>query len=249
MSADKEKLQDDLYEFPYHYLPTLEANKVIRLHRQLSWGLEYLTYMSYVAGVIQTHAPQSLIDVGCGEGRLVHVLKDAVPAIVGLDMSKRAIAFARAFNPDVEFICGDISTLPRSRKFSFVTLIEVLEHVPDDGISKFIQSIGEHIETNGLLLISVPTTNMLLRAKHYRHYTLDSLRDSILPYFSIREYRWLYRRSPMTRVLRLILCNRLFTTNWHAIRRAVWYIHQKMTYTANVSTGTHLVCLAQLSRK
>ncbi len=244
MSVDKQKLQDDLYEFPYHYLPILEAGGAVRLHRQLSWGFEYLTYMSFVASVIREHSPQSLLDVGCGDGRLVYMLKNAVPSIVGLDLSERAIAFARAFNPEVEFICGDVSTL--SRKFSFATLVEVLEHIPDNDVSKFIQSVGEHIEDNGLLLISVPSINMPLNKKHYRHYTLDLLRQSIPTNFVIRQHWWLYRRSSLARILGFTLCNRLFTTNWRVIRRVAWFIHQKSTYMADASTGAHLICLTQL---
>jgi len=50
----KQAIQDSMYEFPYHYLPSLKEGKVFRLHRHLWWGLDYLTYMSFTVELIRS---------------------------------------------------------------------------------------------------------------------------------------------------------------------------------------------------
>jgi hypothetical protein len=77
-------IQASQYEFPYHYLPHFSANGTPRLHRYLAWGLDYLTYTSFVVEQIRQISPRSLLDIGCGDGRLINVVKTFVPQVSGL---------------------------------------------------------------------------------------------------------------------------------------------------------------------
>ncbi len=239
-------LQDMAYEFPYHYLPWIDNDKYFRLHRQLTWGLDYMTYMSFIAELISQNHPKSLLDVGCGDGRLIYMIKSIVPSVSGVDLSERAIAFARSFNPDVQFICGDVAKI--SEKYAWLTLIEVLEHIPDQQMPEFVCNIARLVQEDGVLLISVPTVNISLHEKHYRHYTLTSLKDTILPYFEIENYWWLYRLGILEKLIQSILCNPLFVLNSSYLLSLIWRLHKTLTFHANASTGLHLVCLAKLRK-
>ena len=44
---EKFKLQDSQYSFPYHYIVSVEKNK-INLTKNLSWGLEYLRNINFI---------------------------------------------------------------------------------------------------------------------------------------------------------------------------------------------------------
>ena len=44
---NKFKLQDSQYSFPYHYIVSVEKNK-INLTKNLSWGLEYLRNIDFI---------------------------------------------------------------------------------------------------------------------------------------------------------------------------------------------------------
>lgn len=244
--GEKFAAQNALYEFPYHYLPRLDGGRTPRLHRHLSWGLEYLTYMSFAVEQIAQIAPQSLLDVGCGDGRLINLVKFSVPQVYGVDLSERAIAFARAFNPDVDFKCSDIATL--SGTYTLITLIEVLEHIPDEQMVGFVQNLARLLEKDGRLLVTVPTTNVPLNKKHYRHYDLDVLKATLAPYFVIEKHWWLYRRGLLERCLRTLMANRLYILNFSPLLTIIWRIHKRETYFANALSGAHLVCLARLGK-
>lgn len=236
-------IQEELYKFPYHYLPTLERAEVPRVHRSLTWGLDYLTYTSFVVDQVGRIAPQSLLDVGCGDGRLINLIKSTVPEVLGVDVSERAIGFARAFNPAVQFKCADIADL--SGAYELVTLVEVLEHIPDEQVRGFVRDAARLTQVGGWLLATVPTVNVPVNRKHYRHYDLRLLEATLAPYFEISEHWWLYRQSLLGRWLRALVVNRVYVLNCSPILALIWRIHRSYAYSADASTGTRLVVLAR----
>jgi len=69
---DKFALQDQAYEFPYHHIPYFEPGSGAGIHvRRLRWGLEYLCHLRHLAEVIAGLQVSSVLDVGCGDGRLL----------------------------------------------------------------------------------------------------------------------------------------------------------------------------------
>ena len=197
--------------FPIITYPTSTGMTRARLHRSLPWGLEYLCYMTFIADVVARHRPKSLLDVGCGDGRLLHMLRGRVPSITGMDLSENAIRFARAFNPDCDVRCADIATL--KERFEWITLIEVLEHIADGDVPRFIGAIAARLQPAGRLLLSVPTTNRPLSGKHYRHYNLSLLAEHLGPAFEIEQTWWLWHCGWRQKLLSRLACNRLYVLN------------------------------------
>ena len=96
MNTEQYKLQESLYEFPYHYTPHFDENGVGLHYRHLSWGLEYLCYLKHIQLLAETLQPKSVLDVGCGGGWFTRALADSLGgwrSIVGID-------------PDREFVAG-----------------------------------------------------------------------------------------------------------------------------------------------
>jgi len=86
--------------------------------------------------------PRSLLDVGCGEGVLVHKWAQRLgeARVVGIDLEERSIqaGWAQRKAPNLEYRvmragrADRVENLPFSgNEFDVVTAIEVLEHVPD----------------------------------------------------------------------------------------------------------------------
>jgi 2-polyprenyl-3-methyl-5-hydroxy-6-metoxy-1,4-benzoquinol methylase len=166
--------------------------------------------------------------------------------VTGVDLSENAIAFAKAFNPDAEIICKSIYDL--SKKYQMVTVIEVLEHIEDKKIEEFVESLTKVMFLDTHLLVTVPTINVPLNKKHYRHYNLKKLIDSFNPYFYLKEHWWLYRQGNSERILRKLLCNKLFLLNYVPILKVIWKIHLRYTFYGDNRTGTHLVGLFYLRK-
>lgn len=162
------QIQDDQYEFPYHFIPHVDHRGIARRQRTLSWGFEYLCYMKHIAERIVNSNPSSVLDVGCGEGRLLNMIGDGCSVRTGVDLSQPAIAFAKAFTPQAEFRVADAKDVEGT--FDAVTAIQVLEHVPDTSVARFLTTLSEKVSKSGRVYICVPTTRQPLNKKHYRHY-------------------------------------------------------------------------------
>jgi len=102
-------------------------------------------------------APASVLDVGCGEGVLVHRWAQRLDGarIVGVDLREESIqaGWAERQAPNLEYRVLEDGDLPfSSGEFELVSAIEVLEHVPDPE-----HTLDEMARcASGHLLVSVP---------------------------------------------------------------------------------------------
>lgn len=80
-------------------------------------------------------APQTLLDVGCGEGFLIHEWAHRLEGrVVGIDLEDETIQseWAKRQAPNLEYKIMKAENLPfADDEFDVATAIEVLEHVPD----------------------------------------------------------------------------------------------------------------------
>ena len=81
-------------------------------------------------------APQSVLDVGCGEGVLTVEWAERLGdrRVVGVDLDDPDLRaeWERRPRPNLEFLAADAGVLPfQADEFDVATAIEVLEHVPD----------------------------------------------------------------------------------------------------------------------
>jgi 2-polyprenyl-3-methyl-5-hydroxy-6-metoxy-1,4-benzoquinol methylase len=101
--------------------------------------------------------PQSLLDVGCGEGVLTHrwAQRLAPRRVVGIDLEDEPIQaeWAKRRAPNLEYRIMKAENLPfADGEFDVATAIEVLEHVPDPA-----HTVAEMARVaSGHLLVSVP---------------------------------------------------------------------------------------------
>ena len=101
--------------------------------------------------------PQSLLDVGCGEGVLVHRWAQSLPGrrVVGIDLEEESIqaGWSQRQAPNLEYRTMPAEDLPfAADEFDLATAIEVLEHVPDPEhtLAEMARCAERH------LLVSVP---------------------------------------------------------------------------------------------
>ena len=101
--------------------------------------------------------PQSLLDVGCGEGVLVHRWAQSLPGrrVVGIDLQEESIqaGWSQRQAPNLEYRTMPAEDLPfAADEFDLATAIEVLEHVPDPEhtLAEMARCAERH------LLVSVP---------------------------------------------------------------------------------------------
>jgi 2-polyprenyl-3-methyl-5-hydroxy-6-metoxy-1,4-benzoquinol methylase len=99
-------------------------------------------------------APESVLDVGCGEGVLTHRWAQQVSGrVVGIDLPGLEGEWAGRQAPNLEYLVSEGDDLPfADGEFDVAAAIEVLEHVPDPGhtLAEMARVARSH------LLVSVP---------------------------------------------------------------------------------------------
>ncbi len=103
-------------------------------------------------------SPTSILDVGCGEGVLIHkwARRMGDRRVVGIDLEDPAIQaeWAKRTAPNLEYKIMKAENLPfADGEFALASAIEVLEHVPDPE-----HTVAEmaRVARGGHLLVSVP---------------------------------------------------------------------------------------------
>lgn len=155
---------------------------------------------------IETDAPQ-LIDIGCGTGANLPMLREAVGpkgAVFGLDFSPLALQWARTEGGieggQIHLSQGDALSLPlRDNCADIVTMLDVLEHLSDDGTA--LREVRRILKPGGALILSVPAYQHLWSAHdealhHFRRYEKSSL-NRVLNRAGFQVWRLSFAMSAM----------------------------------------------------
>lgn len=159
--------------------------------------ISFLTKMRYRAHTkrfgkilkyIQTTQKIDLLDVGCGDGWMMHLFKQAAPDRIttyGVEISPDVCNMARGMGNTV--YCGRIEDVKFDRSFDLVNFNHVIEHVSDP--YEVTLKSYEILKPGGLLVYETPNADTVDRSwfhhsnwgayhfpRHWYFFTPDSLR-------------------------------------------------------------------------
>ncbi len=147
--------------------------------------------------------PQSILDVGCGEGFILERLREDKigEELTGIDFSRNAIQIGKKMHPALSLKRGTIYNIPfKPNSFDLVICSEVLEHLehPEKALSE-IQRV-----TKNNCIISVPHEPWfmlanLMRAKnisrwgndieHIQHWSNRGINAMVGKYFNVKDIK------------------------------------------------------------
>ena len=113
--------------------------------------------VSLIADSGGVRARSRVLDGGCGTGNYALLLNRSTgAATVGLDRSAGMLERARAKQPLLRWVQGDLRTTPfRARSFDLVYCLYVLHHLPND-LDAFCDEMYRVLDGGTVLLITTP---------------------------------------------------------------------------------------------
>lgn len=103
-------------------------------------------------------ATQSVLDLGCGNGKLVTGLPNGV-AYLGTDFSETLLSEAKQLHPDHEFRYGDVldsKDWERLGQYDAIFCVAVLHHIPKRENQVYVLSeIKKHLKRDGFVFLTV----------------------------------------------------------------------------------------------
>jgi 2-polyprenyl-3-methyl-5-hydroxy-6-metoxy-1,4-benzoquinol methylase len=147
-----------------------------------NWMLDYRRQQ--MQNFVESHQLQGkrILDVGCGDGHLLDVIKGSGAVPVGLDASEHAVEIAQQRGHMVHYGYAERDHLIEDGPFDAFVSTDVIEHVPD--LKDFLQGIHRNIKANGVGLIETPDFEKVLATQRFYDFIFDHL-----SYFTRRTLR------------------------------------------------------------
>jgi SAM-dependent methyltransferase len=114
--------------------------------------------------------PASLVDIGCGNGRLVGSLSAWIPECWGVDLVESNIAYARSRGRAGVFQVGDMRTVRLGRTFDVTTCLgNALSYMlADADLEKAVTTFATHAHPGSLLIVDVLNARCYLDGDGFR---------------------------------------------------------------------------------
>lgn len=123
---------------------------------------DYDYKLKLIKKLVPRESKLEVLDFGCGKGVFIKDILSINPSlkIVGADISKTAIAFAKKKMPKQKFYVTAEGKLPfRDKSFDFIFALDVISHIYDTEL--IFSELSRLLKPKGRLLITVPYYGLL----------------------------------------------------------------------------------------
>jgi O-antigen chain-terminating methyltransferase len=124
---------------------------------------------------------QSVLDIGCGRGEFLEIMREAKIPAVGIDLSRESVAICRLKGLEAE--TADLFTylagLPEE-SLDGIFCAQVVEHLPPERLPDMIRLCASRLARNGVLVIETPNPECL--AIFATHFYLDPTHARPVPH-------------------------------------------------------------------
>lgn len=127
------------------------------------------------ADFVERFAPSSVLDGGCGTGRVGRELARRGVSVTGVDIDPEMLATARLKAPEIDWRIGDLATIDLARRFDAVVLAgNVMIFLAPGSESAVVENISQHLNAGGVLIAGFQLTPGRLPLAQYNTHAADA---------------------------------------------------------------------------
>jgi len=169
----KEKYGDDIFYFLFEQKFRGES-KIIKEWQKI--------YLDYVKQAYFKNIDKKWLDIGCGRGEFLELLKENNVPSIGVDVNQVNIDICRTKRLNVEKTDG-IEFLEKTEDNSLcgISALQVIEHLDTETLKKFIVLCYQKISYNGILILETVNIRNEIASKNF--YLDITHKQPIMPEF------------------------------------------------------------------
>ncbi|MCY0096400.1 class I SAM-dependent methyltransferase [Hoeflea ulvae] len=135
--------------------PRSVGNAAVSVEANLDGEKDLQAAIAQLAKRFSSHNYSTVLDLGCGYGRVADSFISNGFKYTGIDISKDALETAKKQYPQGKFIQGDLRNIKLDSKFDVVSILYVLVHFVDDSDWKsFLRTACEYLTPGGKLVFA-----------------------------------------------------------------------------------------------
>lgn len=170
----------DLYMDPAYINIAKNSYEKNKNYRKKRFGSERLNIINQSIG---HNLPKTILDIGCGTGWFLEYVRDAGWDIFGQEFADDLV---RKTSEDLNIsVYKNIDDIPSEKKFSVITLFDLIEHVKNP--LELINILKDKLNKNGIILGYTPNidsyafsimkenSNMITPADHLLYFNKESI--------------------------------------------------------------------------
>lgn len=183
------------------------------------------SFVEWKSSIVYEHLKpfQIVVDVGCGSGLSFLIKKDFPLSIVGVDLSRFSLKEVKQ-SRDVHVVQARVELIPiRSNCANVVISSEVIEHLYEDDVNKYLLEICRILKSDGIAIFTTPWLWELISepAVPLINLFISLASKGVIPFVKIKgnDVKTIPRGLKLEALLKRHLDNRacgLDHQNWHS---------------------------------
>jgi len=133
---------------------------------QLNSGIHERHYLMHEKLIeIGMNKHSSLLEIGAGVGMITSLIRKTITSgsVLVNDISPKSIQLNKKLNnqSNLNFVAGYIVEMDLETKYDFITMFDVLEHIPIEQHGHLFSKFKTLLKPNGILFINIPSPECL----------------------------------------------------------------------------------------
>lgn len=165
--------------------------RIIPEETDRSFYLQHLKAYSFVRDNVDD---KSVLDVGCGDGYGSAYLAERAKFVQGVDYEPEVVLSAqKKYKADnLRYLAMDALKLEfKDQEFDIVCSFQVIEHLPEELISVYLNELKRVLKDKGTLYLSTLNLDKVMKSPktykknpaHCKEFRLEELRETLLKFF------------------------------------------------------------------
>lgn len=164
-------------------------NEFAKYYDLLFQQKDYKKETTFILSILKKHniKQNSLLDVGCGTGTHIQLLRKEFNTLYGIDISNEILKIAKRKVPESTFIQGNMQDFNIKKKFDVITcLYSVFNYNLDiPSAEKTLKNFHKHLKKDGIVIIGLYNER-----NEQKQFSLHVGKDSKTKVAKINEFKY-----------------------------------------------------------